>query len=137
MTSDPYFDIRRCIDKLLDSYKKYGNLIVAFDFDDTVFDWHKEGHQYNAVINLLKKCKSLDFVMILFTCREGELLQDAVSHCESLGIKPDYINQCSRKDRNGRKPFYNILLDDKAGLNSAFTILNEAVEQIIQMRSST
>lgn len=126
--NDPFFNINFAADRLFDQYQRHGNLIVAFDFDDTIFDWTDSGHTYNKVIDLLKECKELGFHLILFTCREGQILKEAVEFCNYLGIKPDSVNENTM--RNSRKPLYNILLDDRAGLSAAYETLKEAISYI-------
>lgn len=49
-------DQKRALGRLLIEYEKHGQLIVAFDFDDTVFNTHERpGWEYNQVIELLRK----------------------------------------------------------------------------------
>jgi hypothetical protein len=128
--SDPYFDTETCVDRLIRVYNKYSNLIVAFDFDDTVYDYHKKGHKYYQVIKLLQRCSDLGFTMMLFSCKETlEELQVCGDHCAIMGIGVDFMNS-SPVLALSRKPFYNILLDDKAGLGQAYEILFEVVNRI-------
>jgi hypothetical protein len=37
-----------------------------------------------------------------------------------MGLTPDYINESPIKYDDTVKPYFNLLLDDKAGLNEAF-----------------
>jgi hypothetical protein len=128
--SDPYFDTETCVDRLVRVYNKYSNLIVAFDFDDTIYDYHKKGYKYYEVIKLLQRCSNLNFTMILFSCKETtQELNNCADHCEIMGIHVDYLN-CSSVMKFSIKPFYNILLDDKAGLGQAYEILKETVDYI-------
>ena len=48
-------------------------MIIAFDFDNTVFDYYKEGNQYeyDDVIDLLKYCYDLSMTLVLYTCKEN------------------------------------------------------------------
>jgi hypothetical protein len=51
------------------------------------------------------------------------------SHITKLGLPLDGINQDPPFwQPNGRKPFYSILLDDRAGLPSAYRQLKAVVE---------
>lgn len=61
------FGKEACKKRLLEEYHKYRKLIVAFDFDNTIFDYHNTGGDYSCVIELLKECSLLGFEMILFT----------------------------------------------------------------------
>lgn len=55
------FGKEACKKRLLEEYKKYGELIVAFDYDNTIFDYHNNGGDYSCVIELLKRCARLGF----------------------------------------------------------------------------
>ena len=44
------FGKEACKKRLLEEYKKYGELIVAFDYDNTIFDYHNNGGDYSCVI---------------------------------------------------------------------------------------
>lgn len=128
--NDPYFDTQTCCERLFNTWSKYGKLIVAFDFDDTIYDYHKKGHRYSRVINLLQRCSDLGFTMILFSCKETSAeLNNCADHCQIMGINVDYMNYSPILGLS-RKPFYSILLDDKAGLGQAYQILFEVVNRI-------
>ena len=53
--------------RLLDEYNNYGTLVVAFDFDDTVYDFHSKGRMYTDVITLLQNLKSINCYLICWT----------------------------------------------------------------------
>ena len=131
MLSDPYFSTKNCIDRLYSDYLKYKNLVVGFDFDDTIFDHHKKGYRYKQVIGLLRPCKKIGFTMCLYTNeRDPENLQVKKKFCEiSLGFAPDFVNE-SPLLQGGGKPFFSILLDDRAGLKQAFDTLMSVVKKI-------
>lgn len=123
----PYCD-DGCITRLIDEYCKYKSLVIGFDFDNTVFDYHNNGQCYAQVIDILKQCKDLGFTLCLYTLEtREEWLEWKVKYCEHFGFKPDYIND-SPILQGAKKPFFNLLLDDRAGLQSAFSILRRVVE---------
>lgn len=72
----------------------------------------------------------MNFILILFTCREDEALSEAIEYCDSIGIKFDYVNHNPITQYVGRKPYYDILLDDKAALGHTCNILEEAIDEI-------
>ncbi len=125
---DRYLDDDECCKRLHDEYNKYGSLYIAFDFDNTVFDCHGVGDTYPKVEELLAKCKKAGFKLILFTANEGENLRSAIDYCERNGYAPDYINESPVM--NTRKPYYNLLLDDRAGLGESYRILERLLEQM-------
>lgn len=51
---------------LQDVYNEHGQVIVAFDFDNTVYDYHKKGLDCSKVIDLIKECDELEFPLICF-----------------------------------------------------------------------
>lgn len=129
-----HFNANNCTMRLLDDYKKHGNLIVAFDFDNTIYDYHDTGASFSCVENLLRECSELGFTMILFTANENkEKLDFCKLFCSQCGIRIDYINESPVM--NTRKPYYNILLDDRAGLEEAYKTLRYLVE-IIKLSKS-
>lgn len=127
--SHPY-TISRATNRLIDEYRKYkGKLVIAFDFDNTIFDYHNNGGDYSSVISLLKDCSDLGFIMVLFTSNEDKKKLDwMVEYCTHFGIRVDYINESPIMKT--RKPYYNILLDDRAGLEECYTILSKLVDLI-------
>ena len=48
--------------------------------------------------------------------------------CEGEGIRVDFVNESPVLKTT--KPYYNILLDDRAGLEDAYHILSQVVKRI-------
>lgn len=127
---DHPFDTLHCICRLKEEYNTHGNLVVGFDFDNTVFDCHGKGGNYMGVIDLLKQCKALGLTLCLFTSELNEDWLDwKIKYCEHYGIKPDYVNE-SPLIPGTKKPFFSILLDDRAGLESAYNTLTAVISYI-------
>jgi len=129
--SDFYMNDDNCIARLREEHKKYGSLIVAYDFDNCVFDYYKKGRKFEKVIGLIRICKELGFHLVVFTsCNDDRMpeirkyLDDNNIPFHSINETPDYI------PFQGRKIYYNILLDDRSGLASAFHQLEMVVYQI-------
>lgn len=126
--NDPYLNHVRVIKRLKEELEKYEYLIVGFDFDDTVYDYHQKGYTYNGVIDLLKEAKSLGFILCLYTVEpDPDKLKWKIDYCKNLGIEPDYVNK-SPVMIGTTKPFFNILLDDRAGLYCSYIALKEIIE---------
>lgn len=125
----PFLNQQNTKARLLEECMKYNGLIVAFDFDNTIFDTHNNGYDLSEVIKLLRECCKLEgFTMVLFTVEfEQEKLEKKKKYCEEIGIRVDYINE-SPILTGAKKPYYNILLDDRAGLLEAFDNLRFVVE---------
>lgn len=128
---DPYLNAENSFKRLLKEYLQYGKLIVAVDHDDTVYDFHEKGYQYTKVINLIKECKELSFYIVLFTgCRKDKWEEIEGWWLENIGFKPDSINKnpIELPFGNDGKIYYNILLDDRAGLDSTYRQLKLLTE---------
>lgn len=137
------FDENRCARRLLWEYNHYGRLIVGVDFDNTIRPV-KQDSSCEAVVELLKRCSAdPKIVLCLWTISgssEGHLsnghlsLQEKVEYCKSLGIKLDYINKSPfledefLEDDSCKKQFFNVLLDDRAGLESAYRNLKYVLD---------
>lgn len=115
-------------ERLKADYLQHKSLFVAFDYDNTVFDYHSKGIDYSEVIELLQDCKALGFTMILFTGNEDEKLEAILNDCEYRSIPVDLINE--NPLMKTRKPYYNILLDDRAGLIESHNLLKRLIDEI-------
>lgn len=127
------FNQQACLERLKNEYNKYGKLIVAFDFDNTIYDFHNNGGDYSEVIELLKECIKLEFDFILFTVDEdpnkvSEKIRWLVSNeLWNYNSSHFFVNTSPIFSRS-RKPYYNILLDDRAGLEESYNILKQVVD---------
>lgn len=129
MTS--YLNDELAIERLVKEYDTHKNLIIGFDFDGTVYDYHKKGLELTPVIDLLQICSALGFTMCLWTVNaEGGMTEyDKVRYCEASDIRVDFVNtsplfSCSKK------AFFSILLDDRAGLSASYNILRTALTRL-------
>ena len=129
---DPYFDEDLCVERLMEMYHKHKSLVIACDFDDTLFDFHKKGFTYPKVIDIIKECQELDFYIVIFTASAKSRHQFILDHCATLGIKPHKINENAFPSPFGNegKIFYNLLLDDRAGIGEAYRILRKTLDKI-------
>ena len=114
--------------RLRNDYITHKSLFVAYDYDNTVFDYHNQGIHYDKIIDLLRICKSLGFTLILFTGNEGDALENIKQDLKQRNIPFDLINE--NPIMNTRKPYYNILLDDRAGLIESYNYLKKLTDEI-------
>lgn len=70
-------------------------MIYAVDFDGYLCAqaWPEIGQPYHVIIDHFKQLKSQGNKLILWTCREGELLQQAIDWCASHGLYFDAHNE--------------------------------------------
>ncbi len=127
---DHFLEEENCFERLLAEYRRHGKLIVAYDFDDTVYDYHQQDRSYAHVVALLKRCKELGFHLTVFTDLYDGKREVVTAYLAEYQIPYDGINETPDfvPFGHGGKPYYNILLDDRAGLPSAYSILLKVVE---------
>lgn len=114
--------------RLLNDYKKHGGLVVGLDFDNTIYDYNQTGADMSSVIDLVKRAQALNFPICLYTAEtDVNKLAWKYNYLKDLGINLLYINQ-SPLMKGTQKPFFNILLDDRAGLESACETLLYVIE---------
>lgn len=123
--NDPYQNISNCVKRLYNEYKKHKRLVIAADFDDTVFDYHGGGENHERVLQLLRDCKKHNFYVVVWTASDPLRFPEMRTFLSDRGIKIDSINEnpIPLPFGNHKKIYYNILLDDRAGLNSAVDTL--------------
>lgn len=126
---DPYLREQDCIERLVKEYFKYNSLIIAFDFDGTVNDFHREGFDFPKLIQILQEVKALNCYLYCFTAHPDE------EYVKNILIERDIpfdgVNDSPIKAGMGtKKPYYNLLLDDRAGLLSAYIQLQEVIKII-------
>ncbi len=96
--------------------------VAAVDFDGTlaITRFPQIIAPVPEMINYCKQLKRHGTVLILYTCRKGQDLQDAVDWCHSQGLTFDYINENTRENLaaygnvDTRKICADIYIDDKA-----------------------
>ena len=126
---DYYLNTDHSKHRLLKEYDQYKSLVVAFDFDDTVFDFHKKGRLYNDVITLLQNLKKINCHLICWTGQEDvEFVKD---YLQQNNIPFDGINENpSFHKSSSRKVYANAYLDDRAGLKQVFEELNHLIKNV-------
>ena len=62
---DTYIDHKNVVKRLVDEYKFHGGLVVAYDFDNTVYDYHKKGDTYDMVVDLLKTLEKVPGISLV------------------------------------------------------------------------
>lgn len=131
MTHPYYTD--GAFNRLLAEYLKYDTLYIGFDFDNTIWDYdtYKDKYEDNhdavhwEIVDILKLCKQIGLKLCLWTsCSKKEDEDIKAELCTKWGIEPDYINW-SPLSPGATKPHFNLLLDDRAGLESCVQILNK------------
>lgn len=93
-------------------------LIFAVDFDGTIAeeDFNTTGQFRFGAIDVLKALRKKGHKIILWTCREGKKLENALNALSLCGFVPDAVNENVRNktDYGHPKVFANVYLDDKS-----------------------
>ena len=129
----PYQHSIECVSRLLREYYAHkGRLILALDFDDTVFDYHNAGHSYDWILGLVRCAQAARFYIMLFTGTPRAQWDAQCAYLQDRGIHVDSVNAnpIALPFGNDGKPYYNLLLDDRAGLGQGAQILNQLLTEI-------
>ena len=95
-------------------------MIIGVDFDGTISlgKWPECGPPNKGLIKYLKKRKAKGDRLILWTCREGEDLDNAVRFCRINGLEFDAVNDnipeiIEKYGNNSRKITCDRYIDDR------------------------
>ena len=95
--------------------------IYAFDFDGTLCKdkFPNIGPIREHAMKQAKAIKADGNILILWTCRCGERLQEAIDFCKSHGLEFDYVNEnvpenIEKYGNDCRKIYADYYIDDKA-----------------------
>ena len=101
--------------------QRLGFRVIAVDFDGCLCTnkYPEIGQPNRQLIRMLKTARSKGNKIILWTCREGKQLQDAVKWCERQGLRFDAVNDNIQElkdmfNENSRKVGADVYIDDKA-----------------------
>lgn len=101
--------------------KDLGYKVIAVDFDGCLCtnSWPEIGLPNMRLIEILNAARKSGNKVILWTCREGKPLEDAVSWCDEHGLHFDAVNDNIPEmnelfNNNSRKIGADIYIDDKA-----------------------
>lgn len=97
------------------------NKIIAVDFDGTLCtnSYPYIGDANFLLIDYLKRQKRCGAKLILWTCRAGKILNEAVAWCNGMGLTFDAVNEnlpeiIEAFGSDTRKIFANEYIDDLA-----------------------
>ena len=128
---DQYLNPWNSYQRLKHEYVYYGRLIIAYDVDSTVFDYHNTGTSYEMVKSILRKFRGHAY-FIVFTSSEPDRYDEIKQILDSKDLPYDSINEdCPDIPFTGRKVYYNILLDDRAGLWQTYCELDKLWNDVV------
>lgn len=102
-------------------------MIIAVDFDGTLCEdaYPAIGAARPGAVSSMRRLYEDGHYLILWTCRTGELLKEAVNWCLEQGIPLSRINDhcpanVAKYGEGGLKVYADRYIDDKAGFASWF-----------------
>lgn len=96
-------------------------MIIAVDFDGTIVE-HKYpaiGQEIPFAIETLRKLRDDRHKLILWTVREGRLLEEAIAYCQERGVEFYAVNRDYPEEEKGqnnhfsRKIKADVFIDDR------------------------
>lgn len=122
---------------------EWANKVIAVDFDNTIAktDYSKILEPIQTTIDFLQNAKENGAEIILYTCRQGKYLQEAVDWCKTHNVPIDRVNENSparikQWGNDCRKIGADLYIDDKAtpfalSLNSALEMFDSFVNKFL------
>lgn len=120
--------------RLVAEWVKYERIIIGVDFDDTLVPWglHTPEHAARMARTrlLLRDCVTLGARIVIHTASMPERYDAIRANCKAEGITIEAINENLPGLKLGttKKPYANIYLDDRAGIEAALDVLSAAYE---------
>lgn len=109
----------KAINRLKKEVSDHASLVVGVDFDNTLYDFHNAWLDLEPTIKIVKAAHEAGIEIFIFTANvDHDFVRSHVK--EILDIDNVQINTNSLEGLfDSRKPFYSLLLDDRAGLKSS------------------
>lgn len=111
--------------------------IVAVDFDGTLSldSQYPDIGQFNTPLyEALMRLRSIGWSIVLWTCREGKELKEAVVWCANNGLEFDAINENpSHVPFKSRKVVADMYIDDRAYMPT--TAFYKFIDDIVSMHN--
>lgn len=130
---DYHPNMERYIARLTKEWKEHKKILLAVDFDDTLSPWKFDDFNYQEVFKAIKQAKEIGAYVVIFTACKEERYDYIRKYCKEVGgFEIDGINEnvIELPYGNQRKIYYNHLIDDRAGLMQALTILSIAMWRV-------
>lgn len=118
------------LDKLKGNYKNHQTIIVGVDFDNTIYPLDRGREEVcKAVRELLVRLQPFATLCLYTVADEWTLPYKRTIASEMYELNFEYFNESPLSSRYPtKKPYFNVLLDDKAGLPYVYDVLDEFIE---------
>lgn len=124
-------------ERLVNEWTTHGKIVLAVDYDDTIFHWrHTSQERCDEILQLVKWVKSIGAYIMIHTSSDITRYKEIRDYCYEKGLIIDSINENPIILPYGSrgKPYYNWQLCDRSGLDYAVEVLNEAAKEVLTMR---
>ncbi len=123
--------MNKYIERLYNEWSKHKQIIIGVDFDDTISPYNfNDLYTCQKVVDLLIACKSTGAYIVIHTACNKDRYKEIQEYCKDLGLIIDSINITPISlpyGKDGSKPYCNIFIDDRAGINEALNMLSTAL----------
>jgi hypothetical protein len=128
---DEFLNAENSYQRLKKEFLEHGKLIIAYDIDSTVFDYHNKGESYEMVKELIRDWKDYAY-FIVFTSSTEDRFPFIREVLDKENLPYNGINEDAPFiPFTGRKVYYNVLLDDRAGLKQVYDELRRLHNECI------
>jgi len=122
-------------ERLYNEWKTHGKILIAADWDSTIEHWPTivNDEDRKEVIELLQAAYNIGAYITIWTACKPDRFEEIQKRCDELKIPISSINKnpIDLPYGNHGKIFYNILLDDRAGLLEAMNNLRVVMNEIM------
>lgn len=125
------------LERLVNEWIEHDSIVLAVDFDDTIFHWrHRTEEECYKTLDLVKWCRTIGAHIMIHTCSDKDRYDEIREYCLLHGLKIDSINENPIKlpFGNQSKPYYNWQLCDRSGLSYAQYVLEEAAKIVLTLK---
>lgn len=130
------------LQRLVDEWIANERIIIGVDFDDTLKAFRLlDMTSHNRMMDthtLLRNCIRVGARIVIHTAADPARYPLMLEYCESKGIAIEAINENlpGLKYGHGGKPYANIYLDDRAGIEEALSTLYAAMRIVAIERNA-
>lgn len=120
----PFSNIVHFTNRILMEAEKHEKLIVAVDYDNTVFDTHNMGYDFEPLFEKLRELRDRIY-LICWTASKPERYPQIRETFREHGLYLDAINENAPWiEGRGPKIYANMYIDDRSGLTDVWYALN-------------
>lgn len=120
-------------DRLLKEWLEHGDIILAVDFDDTIYPFKNSTEEFcEEVISVVQRAQELGALIMIHTSSPYERYAEIQYYCAIKSINIASINSNAKEGlpygQDGSKPYYNWQLCDRSALLEALDILENVMD---------